>query len=297
MNERRTRRGVYLVLPEQQDDSEESEEEAEQSVPNDAAIAEQSPDTALKTPSKVVNSIIDLTSSSPTSVTAPPRGLVARMRPSLATMKREAAERANVDIPKSIITTRGQKAREASMSSTPSRQSIVSQPVDPSSVSASQFATPSSSASAPTLRSRSRNISEADNEKSTSRGPVKTSVPTSSLPQSVPKRRGRPPKNHDAVVVKVEEKDESDKLHDRTLRVRRSAPVLTTGKASLGTKDKVLPAPEKSIPSGPCCMTCSNPLPPHETPAPQRKGKSKEIKEECARYILFFSCFQHCDNY
>lgn len=288
LNERRTRRGVYLVLPEQQDDSEESEEEAEQSslTQESSATSESPPSDVPKTPTKAANAIIDLTTSSPTSISAPRRGLIARMRPSLATMKREAAERSNCDIPKSIITTRGQKAREASLASTPSQQSASPFPAGPLSLGGNQLVTPSPSvASTPNLRSRTRNASSTVIEKAASTGSARTAP---SLSQNGPKRRGRPPKNADAVVVKVEEKDESDKLHDRSLRARRSVPVLTTGKASGGGKDKASLVPEKPTPTGPCCMTCSNPLPSLELPSPQRKGKSKEIKEDCARWVSYF---------
>lgn len=278
LNERRTRRGVYLVLPEQQDDSDESEEETEQSttVQGSTATSEAPPDEVPESPSKTISAIIDLTNSSPTSVSAPLRGLVARMRPSLATMKREAAERASSDVPvnKSIITTRAQKAREASLSSTPSRVRTASDSVDP----------PTSTASTPSRGLRSRTALANAADKSASCGPLGSSVsqgPSSNLP----KRRGRPPKTSETVVVKVEEKDETEKLHPRPVRTRQSAPAVSATKPNLGAKDKAPEKPEKPELAIPCCMTCSTPLY-SEPSTPQKKGKAKDVKEECSRWVV-----------
>ena len=102
--------------------------------------------------------------------------VVRSLRPSLATMKREAAERASSDVPvnKSIITTRAQKAREASLSSTPSRVRTASDSVDP----------PTSTASTPSRGLRSRTALANAADKSASCGPLGSSVsqgPSSNL--------------------------------------------------------------------------------------------------------------------
>jgi len=241
LNERRTRRGVYLVIPESQADSDSSEDEADEK-PNIVTLPPTSGDAVNLDNSPQSTS----RQSSLSSVPLTPQKMPFR----------------------SLISTRGQKAREASLSSSISH--LQTPPLSGSS---------SDSTSVPAPRALRNRKSE----------PI---PPPPALPSVVaPRPRGRPRKivdpNINTTVASAGVKQAD--ADPRTLRVRKSLPAVISKKADVPRA----PEPSKKAePAIPICITCSTPLPPPPaTERSPRKGKAKEEKEECSRCKRHFLIF------
>lgn len=238
LNERRTRRGVYLVIPEGQADSDSSEDEADEK-PNIVALPPTGGIDAMNLDSsESVSRQSPLSSVSPSPQKTPFR---------------------------SLISTRGQKAREASLSSISQLQT------PPQSGSSSDSAT---HASPRALRGRKSEPIPPPPAPSVN-APRPRGRPRKVLDPGLPSARGSP-------LVKQTDAD------SHALRARKSLPAVISKKGDT-------PAPivsKKTEPSVPCCATCSTPLPPPPaTERSPRKGKAKEEKEECTRCKRHFLIF------
>lgn len=266
MNERRTRRGVYLVMPEQQGDSDDSDEDED--MMSSSPVKERRDLSAAMSSiaSSPMKEIVDLTNSN-SSTPQQVRTLRSRSSATNSAANSLSPEKTPV---KSLLSTRGQKAREDSLSSG------VSQLQTPPIASLS-LSTPTRSQSEVFPKGKGSSVRRYHAGRSTMAPLVQESA--SCPPAS--KRRGRPPKNASAVVVKVEETEVSLKTDGRVLRTRPSVTNLAVPKPTLA--ERVHPQ-QKPAPSVPSCVNCLTPLPLTGPGAiSPRKGKSKDTKEECSR--------------
>ncbi|KLO20359.1 hypothetical protein SCHPADRAFT_2227 [Schizopora paradoxa] len=207
----------------------------------------------------------------PNIVTLPPTGVDSvNLEGSSQSMSRQSSLSSVSSSPqktpfRSLISTRGQKAREESLSSISHLQT------PPKSGSSSDSATHNS---ARALRNR----------KSEPIPPPRDSSST-----VAPRPRGRPRKVLDSSSTAAHGSGKQADGESHFLRARKSLPAVILKKGDTPTPAAVT---KKAVPSVPTCATCSTPLPPPPVAERSpRKGKSKEVKEECARCKRHFLIF------
>ncbi|KAI5123638.1 hypothetical protein M0805_001671 [Coniferiporia weirii] len=267
LNERRTRRGVYLVIPEQQNDSDESDEDVGDDDPQPVAKAraESVATTTLSeasTLSSSPNCVIDSVKSGP----APPISRPRRGRP-------PKAQPAQLNMPSNEgpspkpAATRSQKAREASLAD-----------------GASHLQTPPLvGGSASRAQSNSRASTSAVGSTRPSLRPRKSEPAPIPTPPPGPRPRGRPRKHPlpDGSATAGAAKAEEKPVEKAATRGRPSI-ALKVATAVTKTAIEKEALQQEAAPSIPACATCPNPLPVGD-PATSRKEKVKDGKEDCPR--------------
>lgn len=287
VNQRSTRRGVYLVIPDSESDSEDSETEVRNGLTGLSGQLTPLPSTP-ECKQEVVEPEIP---PAPLDTNELMEGVVQQLSrlPQDASTSTAPSPTSEKSPFKSVITTRSQKARAASATST----------------TVSHLATPPLSASTSGNRSVSRGR----------RGRVSNSVElqqtSSSITDSPSKRgRGRPRKqveegSNSVSVSRPTTKSNTPSVdskrgllinEQRNLRLRKPLPSssLISKNGSGNTQDvvgKVTAVTElqkTKEPEGPTCMTCNIVLPISEeasiSAGMKRKRKMMEEKQECVRY-------------
>ncbi|KAF7361799.1 hypothetical protein MVEN_00524100 [Mycena venus] len=312
LNERRTRRGVYAVMPlAEKDDSDESEDEpddvAPPIAPKDtvgggeiellAEVDTASELTSLPPSRAQSNSALHavagpsslptpetpgIASPAPSALTSLSPALTARSSSALTSLSedRHSTPKSNQSTPfRSIIATRGQKAKSSSTPTVgaPSKQ-LMTPPLSEDPDTPTKRLTRSASA---VLLSSKRGTG---NDKG--KGKQKASQASTPTPLLARTRKG---KEKEEVDVKKEEPE------PRILRTRPSLP-------AMNVEVSKEPPPKRQIPKGPdgkplpICSTCSNVLPVISVDAkvvwglePPTKGKKK--KQDCPRCIRHFAIY------
>lgn len=310
VNQRSTRRGVYLVLPDSASDSEDSETEVSNKLPS--SFTDMSgqltplPSTSKSNTPEFKQEVDDSSSISQLATTKLVEGVVKQ----LSRMPQDASNSALISPApsaisekssyKSVITTRSQKARAESTST-----------------SLSHLATPPLSASASSAsRNRSASIGRKGRHSSMVPGlPIAHAIastagtPASDVP--VKRGRGRPrkyplptaattaasatqPTTQSANTARTSSVDSSRRLTNsldgRSLRFRKSLLSLGVGTKSGNVSEAgAVTEPQTAKILGPACMTCLTQLPqsPEETVSigMKRKRKLFDEKLECARCV------------
>lgn len=258
LNERRTRRGVYLVLPEQQNESDDSDEEDEGQQP-DAKNSDAS-STQTSVSSDVIDLTVDLAESSSAAQS------VSTNRSSPVSSEREALPE---QPPRRLeMETRSAKARrEASLSEKQAAEILNEKELRSGSVRRSPRSSVSSTSlrKLPVRKSRSSTSSES------------ISNPSSGC---VVKAKA---KNSASPPIKTEEKEVSLNTEARVLRTRPSTSSIAAVKPA--DADKIGKQQKGTPLTPPTCITCAALLPLNLEGGRTHKGKVKEIKEECTRYV------------
>ncbi|KAH8119207.1 hypothetical protein DFH11DRAFT_1686151 [Phellopilus nigrolimitatus] len=225
-------------------------------------------------PSTSSNDVIDLTESgdSLSISTKPKRGRPLKASSVQTNTDSDVNSRASF---KSVITTRGQKAREASLSS-----------------SISHLQTPpfGGGSAPPTQSHPSASSSSSDTPRLSLRLRKSDSVPAFTLPNG-PRPRGRPRKHPLPVEVKAVDKA-VEKLAARG-RPSLAVKAATAAKAAKAEKEKAEKesSHQEIVPAVPSCATCLTPLS-ADNAETSRKGKAREFKEECTRCKRHYAIYR-----
>ncbi|KAJ6587033.1 hypothetical protein DFH09DRAFT_910256 [Mycena vulgaris] len=295
LNERRTRRGVYAVMPEGDDSDESDDDDADDVVltsgPKDLVgggeielVAEVDTASDLTSlPSSRAQSNSALPVAGPSSLPTPEAPTMASPAPSALTMLSAddllSTPKSNQSTPfRSIISTRLQKTKESST---------------PTAAMAKQLMTPplSEDPDTPTkrlTRSASANLLSSKRGIGNDKGKGKQKASQASTPAPTPlSGRGRKGKGKEEVDVKKEEAE------PRTLRARPSLP------ATVEVNKE--PPPKRDVPKGPdgkplpICSTCSNVLPVISVDSKVVWGlepsAKKKKKQDCPRCIRHFAIY------
>lgn len=281
MNERRTRRGVYAILPEEEDGSGESDNEEDDIVP--LADAKDIPADGEIELTAEVDAASELTSLSPSRAPSDsiqqdqsPRGMPTPTpdpkppsRSLLSSKSLSSAGGSSSTTKPSIISTRRQKAKDAEASSSKIDQQLVTPPLSEDTASIAE------SSGTPTKRV-TRSVSSLN---STHKGKGKERE----TPRSTPGATTRTGVGKDEVKVKKEEPEP---------RVLRARPFPVAPEAA-----KEFP-PVREIPKGPdgkplpTCFTCENILPVISVDSKvvwglgaENSPKKKKGKQYCPRYV------------
>ncbi|KAJ7446174.1 hypothetical protein B0H11DRAFT_2085389 [Mycena galericulata] len=310
LNERRTRRGVYAVMS-KGDDSDESDNDADDIAPAPqtdlvgggeielAAEVESASDLTSLPPSRAQsNSVVHAVagpSSLPTPETpgmaSPALSALTALSPAMTARSSSALTSLSSadDLPstqksnqstsfRSIISTRGQKAKDSTPTAAVTKQ-LMTPPLSEDPDTPTKRLTRSVSAN---LLASKRNASIVDDK---GKGRQKASQSSTPAPISSRSRKG---KEKEEVDVKREEAEPQ-----RMLRSRPSVPVIVEV-----NKD---PPPKREIPKGPdgkplpICSTCSNVLPvisvDHKVVWGLEPSTKKKKKQDCPRCIRHFAIY------
>ncbi|KAJ7497406.1 hypothetical protein FB451DRAFT_1459291 [Mycena latifolia] len=314
LNERRTRRGVYAVMPEG-DDSDESDNDADDGVltcgPMDAvgggeielaAEVDRASDLTSLPPSRAQsNSALSavagpsslptpetpgMTSPAPSALTSLSPAMTARSSSALTSLSSAddlpSTPKSSQSTPfRSIIFTRGQKAKESATPTAALAKQLMTPPLSEDPDTPTKRLTRSASA----IMMSSKQGSDNDKGK----GKQKVSQASTPAPAPTPlSARTRKGKEKEEVDVKKEEAE------PRMLRARPSAPaVIEVNKE---------PPPKREIPKGPdgkplpICSTCSNVLPVISVDSKvvwglepsSKKKKKQDCPSRCIRHFAIY---------
>ncbi|KAJ7076383.1 hypothetical protein B0H15DRAFT_864357 [Mycena belliarum] len=306
LNERRTRRGVYAVMPEG-DDTDESDEEGDDiptSAPADAAgggeielaaEVDTASDLTSLPPSRAQSNAVvagpstlptletpGIASPTPSALTSLSPAMTARSSSALTSISSAddltSLPKSNQSTPfRSIISTRGQKAKESSAPATLAKQ-LMTPPLSEDPDTPTKRLTRSASA---IISSSKRSTGNDKGKQKASQ--AATPVPT---PSSSRTRKGKE-KEKDEVDVKKEEAE------PRMLRSRPSVPAaVEVNKEPPPTRETPKDLDGKPLP---ICSTCSNVLPVISVDSKVVWGlepsSKKKKKQDCPRCIRHFAIY------